>query len=85
MTIQRTMLQREISALAQDLAEIAARLEKEEQEATEAIKRSTKDLARGYSMTPLTDIKEQLEFIHSRLTTTLNAVSCAITVGQKWK
>jgi len=84
--MKRTMIQRQVLALSEDLAEISLMLEEEEEEAqrvakeNEAWKKRGEPVA-GYAVMPLGDIRQMLEFVEDRLHSTINVTKVAETVG----
>ena len=83
----RTMMQRQIQALSQDLAEISHGLEEEEREAQRVAKENVERHEQGqplagYAATPLGAIKQDLEFVEERLASTIKALGVSQTIGK---
>jgi hypothetical protein len=74
--MKRTMIQRQVLALSEDLAEISLMLEEEEMEAQRVAKENVErhkkgEPVAGYPATPLDAIKQTLEFVEDRLASTI--------------
>ena len=80
--MKRTMIQRQVRALAEDLREISEVLEQEEA-AAERVSKENKERGGGaplpYLATPLGYIKQELEFVQERLTATINALGVSFS------
>ena len=76
--MKRTMIQRQVSALSEDLREISEVLEREEAAAKRGAKENKERGGGGgalpYLVTPLADIKQSLEFVEERLRSTINVI-----------
>lgn len=78
--MKRTMIQRQVHALSEDLREISQGLEEEEKAAQRGAKENKERGGGGalpYLATPLADIKQSLEFVQERLTATISALGVA--------
>ena len=81
--MKRTMIQRQVGALSEDLREISEALEREEADA-ERVAKENKERGEGspslpYLATPFAQIKQSLEFIEERLRSTISALGVATT------
>ena len=76
------MIQRQVLALSEDLAEISQMLEEEEREAQSVAKENEARRKRGEPLAPLRSstpiTKQMLEFVEERLRSTINALSHAV-------
>ena len=84
--MKRTMIQRQVLALSEDLAEISLMLEQEEREAQRVAEENEERRKRGepvagYLVIPPDDIRQMLEFVEDRLHSTINVIKVAETVG----
>ena len=76
--MKRTMIQRQVLALSEDLAEISQMLEEEEREAQSVAKENEARRKRGEPLAPLRATvpitKQMLEFVEERLRSTINVI-----------
>jgi len=84
--MKRTMIQRQVLALSEDLAEISLMLEEEEREAQRVAEENKERKKRGepvagYPVIPLGDIRQMLGFVQERLESTINVIKVAEAVG----
>lgn len=85
--MKRTMLQRQVQALSEDLREISEMLEQEEAEARRVAKENEERSERGeppalYRVVRRGEIKRLLEFIEERLSSTIKALELEENIGQ---
>lgn len=80
--MKRTMIQRQVQALSEDLGEISQALEEAERAAREAEKENEERIKKGEPLAPYLalrrgKIKQELEFVQERLTSTIKVIGLA--------
>ncbi|GAI97737.1 unnamed protein product [marine sediment metagenome] len=85
--MKRTILQRQVQVLSEDLREISEMLGEEEAEATKVAKENEERSKRGEPLAPYRamrrgEIKRLLEFVEERLSNTIKVLGLEENLGQ---
>jgi len=82
--MKRTMIQRQVLALSEDLAEISLALKEEEEEAQRIAKDNEERIKKGKPLAPVSyrvtegELTQSLQFVQERLESTIRAIQAPI-------